>query len=46
MSLKYSFRHLFYANRIQKERLYKLLEELDGRIEELEEGHSEGSDSG
>lgn len=30
MSLRYSFRHLFYGGKIQKERLYKTLEDLDG----------------
>jgi len=29
MSLRYSFRHLFYGGKIQKERLYKVLEDLD-----------------
>lgn len=29
MSLRYSFRHLFYGGKIQKERLYKILEDLD-----------------
>lgn len=29
MSLRYSFRHLFFGGRIQKERLYKVLEDLD-----------------
>lgn len=29
MSLRYSFRHLFYGGQIQKERLYKVLEDLD-----------------
>lgn len=29
MSLRYSFRHLFYGGEIQKERLYKVLEDLD-----------------
>jgi hypothetical protein len=29
MSLRYTFRHLFYGGKIQKERLYKVLEDLD-----------------
>lgn len=29
MSLRYSFRHLFYNGKIQKERLYKILQDLD-----------------
>ena len=29
MSLRYSFRHLFYGGKIQKERLYKVLKDLD-----------------
>ena len=29
MALRYSFRHLFYGGKIQKERLYKVLEDLD-----------------
>ncbi len=29
MSLRYTFRHLFYNGKIQKERLYKVLEDLD-----------------
>ena len=29
MSLRYSFRHLFYGGKVQKERLYKVLEDLD-----------------
>ena len=29
MSLRYSFRHLFYGGKIHKERLYKVLEDLD-----------------
>ena len=29
MSLRYSFRHLVYGGKIQKERLYKVLEDLD-----------------
>lgn len=29
MSLRYSFRHLFYGGKIQKERLYKVLQDLD-----------------
>ena len=29
MGLRYSFRHLFYGNKIHKERLYKILEDLD-----------------
>lgn len=29
MTLRYSFRHLFYGGKIQKERLYKVLEDLD-----------------
>ena len=29
MSLRYTFRHLFYGGKIQKERLYKILEDLD-----------------
>lgn len=31
MSLRYSFRHLFYGGKIQKERLYKVLEDLDAK---------------
>ena len=29
MTLRYTFRHLFYGGKIQKERLYKVLEDLD-----------------
>ena len=29
MALRYTFRHLFYGGKIQKERLYKVLEDLD-----------------
>lgn len=29
MSLRYSFRHLFYGGNIHKERLYKVLKDLD-----------------
>lgn len=29
MSLRYTFRHLFYGGKIQKERLYKVLEDLE-----------------
>lgn len=29
MTLRYTFRHLFYSGKIQKERLYKVLEDLD-----------------
>ena len=29
MSLRYSFRHLFYGGEIQKKRLYEVLEDLD-----------------
>lgn len=29
MSLRYSFRHLFYGGKIQKKRLYEVLEDLD-----------------
>ena len=29
MSLRYSFRHLFYGGEINKKRLYKVLEDLD-----------------
>ena len=29
MSLRYSFRHLFFGGKIQRERLYKILEDLD-----------------
>ena len=29
MSLRYTFRHLFYGGKVQKERLYKVLEDLD-----------------
>ena len=29
MSLRYSFRHLFYGGKIHKKRLYKVLEDLD-----------------
>ena len=29
MSLRYTFRHLFYGGEIHKERLYKVLEDLD-----------------
>ena len=29
MSLRYSFRHLFYGGEINKNRLYKILEDLD-----------------
>lgn len=29
MSLRYSFRHLFYGGKIQKERLYEVLKDLD-----------------
>lgn len=29
MALRYTFRHLFYGGKIQKERLYKILEDLD-----------------
>lgn len=29
MSLRYTFHHLFYGGKIQKERLYKVLEDLD-----------------
>lgn len=29
MSLRYSFRHLFYGGKLQKERLYKILKDLD-----------------
>ena len=29
MSLRYSFRHLFYGGKIHKERLYKVLQDLD-----------------
>ena len=38
MSLLYSFRHLFYGKKFHKDRLYKLLEKLDGRITALEQG--------
>ena len=41
MGLRYTFRHLFYANRIQKERLYKTLQDLDDRITALEGGETE-----
>lgn len=40
MGLKYTFRHLFYAKKIQKERLYKTLEDLDARITALEDGET------
>ena len=29
MSLRYTFRHLFYGGKIQKERLYEVLKDLD-----------------
>lgn len=29
MSLRYSFRHLFFGGKINKQRLYKILEDLD-----------------
>lgn len=29
MGLRFSFRHLFYGGKIHKERLYKILEDLD-----------------
>ena len=29
MALRYTFRHLFYGGKVQKERLYKILQDLD-----------------
>lgn len=43
MGLKYSFRHLFYGKLFHKDRLYKLLEDLDERLSAVEGG--EGSSS-
>lgn len=45
MSLRYTFRHLFYGGKIQKERLYKILEDLDaangGESEDIEDLESD-----
>jgi len=38
MGLKYSFRHLFYGRLFHKDRLYKLLEDLDERLTAVEGG--------
>ena len=46
MSLRYSFRQLFYGKRFHKDRLWNILVDFDERLDELEEGRSEGSDSG
>ena len=53
MSLRYSFRHLFYGGKIQKERLYKVLEDLDSsnsgddtKIKALEDAIGKASGDG
>ena len=53
MSLRYSFRHLFYGGKIQKERLYKVLEDLDSsnsgddtKIKALEDAIGKASGTG
>lgn len=55
MTLRYSFRHLFYGGDIQKERLYKVLEDLDSAnsgestdISDIKEaiGSASGEDAG
>ena len=53
MSLRYSFRHLFYGGKIQKERLYKVLEDLDSAnggetsdISDIKEAIGKASGSG
>lgn len=40
MSLRYSFRHLFYGKLFHKDRLYNTLEDLDARITALEESNA------
>lgn len=53
MSLRYTFRHLFYGGKIHKERLYKVLEDLDGsnsgddtKIKALEDAIGKASGTG
>lgn len=53
MSLRYSFRHLFYGGKIQKERLYKVLEDLDtantgddSRLDDIETAIGKASGTG
>ena len=47
MSLRYKFHHLFFGGKIQKKRLFEILEDFDERLDDLEEDSSagEGSDS-
>lgn len=40
MSLKYTFRHLFFKGILRPKRLYALLEDLDNRIESASGGAS------
>jgi len=53
MTLRYTFRHLFYGGKIQKERLYKVLEDLDSansgddsRLDDIEEAIGKASGTG
>lgn len=46
MSLRYKFHHLFFGGKIQKKRLYNVLEDFDERIDALEEEYSDDSGSG